>query len=109
MTYEEINTLVESFGYPCAYHHFADNTEKKTQFVCFYFEDSDDLYADNVNYQRIDSMVIEFYSAYKDFEAELSIEAVLKTNELPFSKTELFIEDEKMYETIYNIEVITNG
>lgn len=109
MTYEEIKNIIGSLGYPYAYHHFAQNTEHAPQFICFYYEDSEDLYADNTNYQRIDSMVIEFYSAYKDIPAELNIEAVLKQNEMTFSKSEVYIEDEIMYETIYYIEVITNG
>ena len=109
MTYQEINTLIASLGYQYAYHHFAVNTAMSPQFICFYYEQSDDLYADNTNYQRIDSMIVEFYSAYKDIQAELNIEAVFKQNEMTFTKDELFIEDENMYETIYYIEVITNG
>ena len=109
MTYEEIANIIGSLGFPFAYHHFSSDTERAPQFICFYYEQSDDLYADNTNYKRIDSLIVEFYSAYKDIPAELNIEAVFKQNEMTFSKDELFIEDDIMYETIYNIEVITNG
>ena len=57
MTYQEINTLIESIGVPSAYYQFTADTVVPPPFICFYFDVDNDLYADNVNYQKITSLL----------------------------------------------------
>lgn len=114
MTYKEIKTMIESFGLPFAYYQFPDNTPQAPPFIVFYYENSDDLYADNSNYQRVTELTIEFYSDVKDFFYEDLIEDALAAAHLTYRKSEQFIDSERMHETVYEMEVLitqegTNG
>lgn len=105
MTYAEINTAVKaiatSLNVPYTYHHFESDTYPP--FLVFLYPGRADFYADNENYQHITELDIEFYSDNKDIAAETSIENLLPW---PYRKTEVYIESEKMYETLYECEVL---
>lgn len=109
MTYKEVNSLIKSFGLPYAYYQFPEGTAQKTPFVCYFFSTSDDLFADNTNYQDIRVLNIELYTDEKDFSLESSIEAILKQNNLTYYKEENMIDSENMWQIAYEMEVIING
>jgi len=109
MKYSEVKTLVESFGLPASYYQFPDGTVQAPPFVCFFYPQSDDLYADNSNYQSITQLVIELYTDAKDIDLELAVEAKLRQAGLSWSKECEYLGDEKMHETIYTMEVLING
>lgn len=106
MTYTEIATMVDSFGLPFAYYQFPNDTPQQPPFVVFYYENSDDVYADDKNYQRITQLTIEFYSDNKDFYYESLIEDALTDNGLTYVKSEQYIDSEQMHETVYELEVL---
>lgn len=109
MTYQEIAQMVEEFNLPYEYYQFKDGTGQQPPFVVFYYPGIDDLYADNINYQRITELTIELYTDEKDFENEAVIEEKLTEYGLSYDKTEVYIDDEKMYEVVYSMEVVING
>lgn len=112
MTYTQISEMISGIGYPYAYYQFANdpqNPPPPPPFICFYYPNSDDLKADNVNYARIDALIIELYTDEKDFIAETAVESVLKYYEIPFGKTETYIDSEKMFQITYTMEVVING
>lgn len=109
MTYKEVAEMVKSLGLPFAYYQFPDGTEIPTPFVVYFYSDSDDLMADNVNYQKIRSLNIELYTDEKDFELESALEDMLSEHELTYYKEQNYIGSEKMYQTAYEMEVIING
>lgn len=109
MTYEEIATMIESFGLPSAYYQFPEGTGQVPPFVVFFYSGIDDLYADDVNYQRIVTLNIEFYTKEKDFDNEALIESKLTESGLTYTKEESYIASEKMYQIAYETEVIING
>lgn len=113
MTYKEIATMLNRVGIPTAYYQFSEEEIKaeniKPPFICFYYDRSDDFYADNSNYQKIVNLVIELYSDSKDFALEQTIEQILNENELTYTKNETFIEDELLFMEVYEMEVILNG
>ena len=109
MTYKEVSTMIDSVGIPYAYYQFPEGTETAPPFICFYYPGDSDLKADNVNYAAIRTLVIELYTAEKDFTLEETVESVLKQNELPFSREEVYIDTEKLFMITYNMEVILNG
>lgn len=109
MTYKEIATMVSSIGLPYAYRQFPDGTEQAPPFICFFMSNTDDQYADNVNYQKIETLNVELYTKDKDFAKESAVETVLNQNGLTFYKEENYIESEKMYQIAYESEVIING
>lgn len=113
MTTEEVFQMLEEIGVPIAYHHFRDddpeNPAPDPPFICFYYPGDDDFFADDINYIHINQLVVELYTEKKDFALEAKTEAVLTSYELPFSKTENYIESETMYMITYETEVIING
>ena len=109
MTYKEINTMIASIGLPYAYYQFPEGSAQEPPFICFFYTDTDDLYADDENYQRIPTLNIELYTSEKDFEKEAALEAVLKNNGLTYYKEENYISSENMWQIAYEMEVIING
>lgn len=108
MTYKQIDTMVGLMGLPYAYYQFPE-TGQQPPFICWYLEGIDDVYADNANYQRIVNLTIEFYSDEKDFTNEAAIESKLTLSGLTYTKTETYIDSEKMHQTVYEMEVLING
>lgn len=106
MTYQNISDMVASIGLPYAYYQFPDGTQQAPPFIAFYYENSDDVYADNSNYQRITELFIEFYSDNKDFFYETLIEDTLTASGLTYTKFEQFLDSEKLHETVYQMEVL---
>ena len=109
MTYKEITTMIAGIGLPYAYYQFAEDTGQHPPFICFFYSDNDDFVADNTNYQTIVTLNIELYTDMKDFDTESTVETALNSAGLVFSKSETFIDSEKMHETIYTMEVVING
>lgn len=109
MTYEEVASMIKSMGYENAYYQFDHGTATPPPFICFYYPEIDDVYADDSNYQRITELTIEFYTKQKDFDGEAVIESVLAEHGLTYVKEEEYIEGEKLYEVIYEMEVLINA
>lgn len=112
MTYKEVATMVASIGLPYAYYQFAEddpNRPHNPPFVCFFYTNTDDLYADDKNYQRIPTLNIELYTSEKDFEKEAALEKIFNDNGLTYYKEENYIDSESMWQIAYEMEVIING
>lgn len=108
MTYPEIDAMIGEVGLPYAYYQFPE-TGQQPPFICWMLDGIDDLYADNINYQRIVVLAVELYTDEKDFEKEAAVEAVLAAHGLSYSKAEQYIDSERMHETVYTMEVVVNG
>lgn len=98
--------MVDSIGLPYAYYQFDEDTAQAPPFVVFFFSTSNDLYADQTNYQRIDSLSIEFYSSEVDFDTEEAIETILNDAGLTFYKEQSYIESERIWQTAYDMEIV---
>lgn len=109
MTYEQIASMIESIGLPYAYYQFPEGTGQAPPFVCFFYANTDDVYADDSNYQRIVVLNIELYTSEKDFELESQVEEILNNNGITYSKEESYIDSESMWQIAYEMEVIING
>lgn len=108
MTHTEVATMIASIGLPYAYYEFPDDTELEPPFVVFYYPQSDDLYADNQNYVGITQLNIELYTDEKDFDLESTVESVLTGSGLTYTKMETRIDTERMWQILYQMEVIIN-
>ena len=109
MTYIEVSDMVRSFDFPYSYYQFPKGAAVAPPFVVFYYPESADFIADNKNYSGIRQLVIELYTDNKDFQAEATIEETLEANEIPYTKTEIYIDDEQLFEVAYEMEVLING
>ena len=108
MTLTEVATMIAGIGLPYAYYQFDKPT--RPPFICFYYPGDNDFIADNINYQAINRLVIELYSENVDFTNEAAIESALKTAGLPYTRDQVYIDRERIYQTTFNTEVlITNA
>ena len=106
MTYKEVSTMVKSIGLPYAYYQFPEGTAEAPPFICFFWSEDNDLKADNINYQKIERLNIELYTDNKDYENEATIETVLTNNSVVWSKSETYIDSERLYMVLYEADVI---
>lgn len=106
MTYKEVSQMIAGIGLPYAYDHFEEGNASPPPFICFLYSDSNDFAADNVNYQKIRPLTIELYTDNKDFEVEQLVETVLNNADLYYSRSEVYIDSERMYEVIYQTEIV---
>lgn len=114
MTVKEVASMVSQIGIPNAYYQFPQGTGQATPFVCFFFADSNDFLADDSNYQKIEHLVIELYTDEKDFALELTVENVLVQHGMVWTRSETYVDTERMYEVVYEMDVViteeaTNG
>ena len=108
MLYSEVSNLIASVGIPYAYRAFP-STSQTPPYLVYFYTGNDDMFADNINYQEIAELRVELYTANKSFSLERQIEAALKNAELSYEKEELYIDDQRIYEIVYQMEVIING
>ena len=64
------------------------------------------MLADNSNYQKIEHLIVELYTDNKSFTAEAAVEQVLADHGMVWSRSEAQIDSERMYEVVYEMDVI---
>lgn len=115
MTYKQVYQIVSAIpmtqteNIPCAYFLFPEEQAPPPPFICYYYPDDSDFKADDTNYALIRNLTIELYCDNKDFVLEKAVEDALSSNGLVYSKSEEYIESEKLYMTTFETEVIING
>lgn len=109
MTEKEVFQIVKSIGFPTAYHHFEEGQEPEKPYLVYLYPGTNNFSADGTVYQGINQLDIELYTERKELEAEKRVEAVLKEHGFFYEKTETYLESEKMYEVLYEMEVLIDG
>ena len=105
MTLNEIATLLRGLGLPLAYHHFAEGEAPDPPFLVYLSPGSDNFAADGRVYFKVTQIDIELYTDMKDPALEERLESLLDGAGLFYEKTESFIESERLYEVLYELEV----
>lgn len=103
MSLEEIKALLETTGLPVAYRAFPVGKAPPLPFICYLFSYTNNFDADDQVYQVINRITIELYTEEKDPETEALVETALAG--LCWEKSEEYLDDERCYEIIYEIEV----
>lgn len=109
MTELGIYQMIGAVGIPAAYHHFEEGQSPDPPFMVYLYPESNNFSADGIVYQAVNRLDIELYTDKKDLEAEKRVEAVLKKHGFFYQKTETYIESERMYEVLYEMEVMIDG
>ncbi len=104
MTQAELYQALKSIGYPVAYSSFTSPVTPP--FVTYQFAYSSDMIADNQNYVDIENFQIELYTLKKDIAAEKKVQDKLKELGLPYSKIETWLDEEKMFQILYEVQII---
>ena len=105
---KRIAELIKSMGLPFAYDHFAEGESPAPPFICYLTPGSDNFAADGRAYYKINIVNIELYTDTKDPSVEQKVESVLDANGIFYDKSEVWIADERLYEVLYTMEVLSN-
>lgn len=109
MTQAELFQALKALGIPVAYGEFVSTPENPAPpppFITYQFAYSSDLMADNHNYVDIGNFQIELYTLKKDLAVEKLIQDKLKELRLPYNKTEAWLDEEKLCQVIYEVQLI---
>ena len=105
MELREVVSMLAGLGIPLAYHHFAEGESPAPLFLLYLSPGSDNFSADGRVYLKVTQLDVELYTDLKDPELEGRLETVLDAAGLFYNKTESYIDSEKLYEVLYEMEV----
>ena len=106
MTLKEVAEIAAAMGIPWSYDHF--ETEPAPPYLVYYYPSENDFVADGENYANVRALTFELVTSEKDFELEAAIEAELRAADIVWYKATDYINDEKVFMTTYETEVIIN-
>ena len=106
MTYTKIHKMIKRMGLPATYHHWQPGHVPPLPYLVYLVDEQRYFAADNVVYQKIASVRLELYSDRKNFAAEEQIERIFEEDEIVYDKYEEYIESEKLFEQVYEFEVM---
>lgn len=109
MMLSEFASILEATGYPVAYSHFKASKKKKPPdlpFICYVVPGTDNFTADDMVYHQVTDVNVELYTDRKDPKAEQRIEDVFDAHQIPWDKTEVYIESDEMYQILYEVRLI---
>ena len=98
---EELLQILSETQIPFAYHHFAEGESPEPPFICYLLPGSNNFSADGKVYYKINEVHIELYTDLKDLAVEQQLEDVLDGHGIFYSKSETWIESERLYEVLY--------
>ena len=101
----ELLAIMGEIDIPSAYDHFAEGEAPDPPFVVFLLPGSDNFSADGAVYFKLNRLSIELYTDRKDPDVEARVESVLDLHRLFYQKSEVWIEEERLYEVLYEMEV----
>lgn len=106
MTLQDIADIISTWELPFAYFEFEDEVPEPP-YVVYFLDESNDFFADNQNYSLNRRLYIELYCSSKKeaMSAEGLIEASLIESDIPFSKDCDYISGERLFVTVYTMEV----
>lgn len=109
MKLTEVVEMLNGMDIPVAYYQWKENSAPSLPYILYYYPSNNDESADGINWATINQLNIELYTSNKNFKLEQQLEDILKQNEFYFMKSEQYIDDEKMYEVLYEMEVVIDG
>lgn len=108
MTRKQVGQMMQSMGIPVIYRTYDQGKyhAPKPPYGVYYYVDSQDFYADCVNYARIERVALEVYSVKKDFEVESNIEQTLTEKAITWRRYDEYIDTEQLYLTTYEVYIM---
>lgn len=98
---DELVKIIEEMGIPFAYDHFAEGESPDPPFLCYLLPGSDNFAADGRVYYKMSEVRIELYTDLKDVSLEEKVTAVLDSHGIFYEQSEVWIEEEKLYEVAF--------
>ena len=100
---EEIYGILESTGIPVAYQMFDEKNAPDLPIMVYSVPYSNNFSADGAVYKKISHIQIDLYTKNKDMTSEDKVENALSS--FYWSKQEEYLEDERCYRIMYEVEV----
>ena len=98
---DELVKIIEEMGVPFAYDHFAEGESPDPPFLCYLLPGNDNFAADGRVYYKMSEVRIELYTDFKDVSLEEKVTAVLDNHGIFYEQSEVWIEEEKLYEVAF--------
>ena len=102
---DELVKIIEEMGIPFAYDHFVEGESPAPPFLCYLLPGSDNFAADGRVYYKMSEVRIELYTDFKDVSLEEKVTAVLDNHGIFYEQSEVWIEEEKLYEVAFEFEM----
>lgn len=109
MTLEGLYTVlnsIEAFANKVTYRAFPVGEAPELPFICYMATETDNLMADCKVFQIVQFVEIELYTENKDLVSEHALEDALNAANIPWEKTEEYIEEQQCYEILYEVTLI---
>lgn len=104
MGLDELKTILNAV-YPTAYWSYPEGVAPALPYITFFESSSQNFGADNIVYHHRKNISVELLTQYKDPTAEANVETALTAAGIYWEKTETHLDDEDVYEVIYDLEV----
>lgn len=106
MTLAELYTILDrAFPNKVAYSAFPEKEAPEMPFLCIVETSTDNFGADNKVFHKRHNVDIELYTKIKDLNTELLLENTLDAVPIFYNASDTYLDDEKCFERIYEIEV----
>lgn len=102
---DKLIAILEEFGVPYAYDHFAEGESPEPPFICYLLPGSNNFVADGRVYYKINEVRFELYTDSKDIGLEQRLETLLDKHGIVYGKTEAWIESERLFEVLYSFDM----
>ena len=99
---EKLVQILNEIRIPFAYHHFAEGESPEPPFLCYLIPETNHFSADGRVYFKANEVHMELYTDLKDLAVEQQVEEVLDEHEIFYTKSEVWIEGERIYEVLYS-------
>lgn len=88
-----------------AYRFWQPGQVPKLPYCVYYERKSDNFKADNKVYRKGSKVIVELYTKNKSVRDEAYLESFLDNHDMPWDKTEQYIDDEELYMVYYEINI----
>ena len=105
MRHTEIMAMLAESELPVAYDHYTEGESPDPPFICFLYPYTNHFIADGRIYEKINVVHVELYTDEKNPPLEEKLETVLDRYGIVYSKSEVWIADERLYEVLYSFEL----
>lgn len=103
MELSEFKNILKSTGLPVTYRAWPEQKAPPLPYICYLCVGSETIYADSSVYYQSMEINVELYTRMKEPYTEALVEAALK--DFHWTKTEIYIDTERCYQILYEIEV----
>lgn len=104
MNQVDVITLLNTLSIPSFYDHAPEGT--KLPFLAIHTEQPDNFVADNSVFCEKWNFRIDLYTVNKDLKLEAEIKKLLNDNELPWVKTEQYLDEQNCWEIEFEFEAL---